>query len=280
MLKQLVDWYLKKLRKSPIFVLISSILALIVFIYQLSVSLEYLTQKIKTFYPIREIVDRETEVNLLQRLDTDLNIDYLKQQIGNPITVKRFQYHTKFCKDFDELIKKGKCSEFNEKITDYYQYIFNRKFYWLNVITNEMNNIIVFFVLAKKENFNFKIKFFSNNKTFFELTHSEPKIVECTASSKEFYYLEEVYLGNPGYYQHFYLGYVEGSGILYNTTCSQSLFPIDPSQDKIRKFRMKCKPNLLGITDIEVCGKNEEVNCLNVNVFIDFLIRRKLWNYY
>jgi hypothetical protein len=200
---------------------------------------------------------------VISMMDTALNIDFLAQKLGPPVHKYIFGHRT-----------------FDGQMLRYQQYVFNSKECWLNVYVDEMENIVAFFLIAKEPDSRLSVKSLSFDRTFTSLGTDYDKFIFCGVSSKEFQYIEEKYKGNAGDYQYLYSGYISGSGILYDTGCPEKLIPVSCSRKAVEKFRQQCKPNVIGVSDIELCGDEGSIGCLEIDPGLDFITRRKLWHIY
>lgn len=97
------------------------------------------------------------------------------------------------------------------------EYIFANQYFYLTVITNDIDNVLAYGVTTRMDDFNPFFSVLENNneiknskiilgKTHFDEFNFEPSKINAFLGARRFNYQEEYYFGNPGYYQSYFLG--------------------------------------------------------------------------
>lgn len=132
----------------------------------------------------------KARLNKIKYLTTKVQLSYIKRYLGEPVFID-------YSKDKTQK-----------------EYIFIDKDFYTQVITNNNDKVLAFFITFRKKDFNPKIK----NKLFIiELGKSTLKDIydknnlqKCfgfLGNTARSYYFEEYYFGRSGYYQKYLFGY-------------------------------------------------------------------------
>lgn len=133
---------------------------------------------------------KKTKLNKIKYLTTKVQLSYLKKYLGEPVFVD-------YSKD-----KKQK------------EYIFINKDFYTQVITNDNDKVLAFFITSRKKDFNPQIKNQVFNielgKSTLQDIYDKNSLQKCSGflgNTARSYYFEEYYFGRSGYYQRYVFGY-------------------------------------------------------------------------
>ncbi|GAB4218832.1 MAG: hypothetical protein Fur009_1930 [Candidatus Microgenomates bacterium] len=123
-------------------------------------------------------------------LTTKVQLNYLKQYLGDPVFIN-------YSKD-----KKQK------------EYIFIDEDFYTQLITNDNDKVLAFFITLRKKDFNPQVKKQAFNiilgKSTLKDIYDKNLITKCIGflgNTARSYYFEEYYFGRSGYYQNYIFGY-------------------------------------------------------------------------
>lgn len=157
------------------------------------------------------------------------------------------------------------------------EYIYSFKKFYLQVVYDDKNKVILYSVTSKDKNFHPKIPYLGSTLgNNFDSYGKDIQDFESGYSSKFYQYKEVHYLGNPGNYRHFYLAY-NPAGIEYADLNAlpdlhnDNNFP--PKKADLDHFRQNNTPNTFAIGDIMGSPKGPE---LYYGIGIDYYVARDI----
>ncbi|CCG88104.1 ETEC_3214 domain-containing protein [Erwinia piriflorinigrans] len=153
------------------------------------------------------------------------------------------------------------------------EYIYSFKKFYLQVIYDDKNKVMLYAVTSKDKNFHPKIPYL--DATLGNVFDSYGKDIEYFQSgySSKFYQYEEAhYLGNPGNYRHFYLAY-NPAGVEYSNLNPLPDMHNDnnspPRKNDLVNFRLHNTPNTFAVGDIMGLPNGPELYYgIGINYFV------------
>ncbi|CAM3258305.1 TPA: hypothetical protein IBW27_004641 [Escherichia coli] len=213
----------KKLKKSLITVFLSGILAVLGYFVALNGVFDLYQHIADNF------LQKKAEDNL-HVIYTGASIKYIESIFGPPVK--------------EEHSEDGRVHE----------YIYSFKKFYLQVVYDNNNTVILYSVTSKDENFHPEVPYL--RKTLghkFKDFGSDIDYLQSSYSSKFYQYEEGHYLGNPGNYRNFYLAYNPAGVDYFELDPLPDLSNDDkspPNKNDLEKFRNNNAPNTFGVGDI------------------------------
>jgi len=268
MFKKFYKWYTKKLRKSPLAIIVGSLVALFAAVGSIYSGI----QAIGNFYNFINTHYFENQIlyKKLAKINTGLNIDYIETIIGPPTIIKRLPSQiTEFIKTEDgKWVEKSTPSG----LEVYEERIYVHKKYFLQVIINNEKTIMSYAITTRDPNFNPKIpiEIYHGTKEgkiypyilnlrlgkakLTGLKDYEPAEINISNWGMHYFYVESHYFGNPGFYKYYLLA-LSPSGCCISENIGYKLVELGHEEDKsiknnkIAEFRKIMTPNTFAVVN-------------------------------
>lgn len=244
--------YKLKLKKNPIITIIGSLIALFAAIGSLYSGVNAIT-KLYNFIESNYFENRILYENI-EKLNIGLNIDFIDSIVGNPIIIKKLTANSISHQETQE-------DKEIEKLENYIERIYRHNKYYLQIITDNKNNVVAYAVTIRDRKFNPEIppKYIFGSKlgqaTLSRLKNSEPDMTNVGNWGFINFYVEANYFGNPGFYKHYLFG-LSPSGCCIDDALEYELLVLWTKYEKgtitseeINNLRKLLKPNTFGVID-------------------------------
>ncbi|HIE0657710.1 TPA: ETEC_3214 domain-containing protein [Providencia rettgeri] len=139
------------------------------------------------------------------------------------------------------------------------EYIYSFKKFYLQIVYDYNNRVILYSVTSKDKNFHPMIPYLGKelgNK--FEDYGDSIDYLQSGYSSKFYQYEEGHYIGNPGNYRNFYLSFNPAGVEYFDLDPLPDIYngeEYPPNEDDLKKFRANNAPNTFSIGEIQ--GSND-----------------------
>jgi hypothetical protein len=249
MIKNLLKWYEEKFKKEPIVVLIITIVVIISATGSFLSGLEKIDEVRNLVYDKYFTDKYASDYQKIDKLSLGLSIDYVTELFGAPKAVR-----------------------VSNTYDGYKEHYYVNDCYLLHAITDEQGELRIYGITTTKEDFhpNFPMYGYNSlgNLKMSDISDYTSNNTFSRLSSKYFSYSEIFYFGNPGYYNHYAVGYNQ-FGVEYDEDTISGMIPYlmeinsnYASDDEYNKIRADFIPNTF-------CVIGDE---FDINEFEDFII--------
>lgn len=257
MVKKINDWYENKFKQYPAVTLIITIGVIVVSIGTFLTNIREIHGLFGDVYQNIFLGKYHNEYDLIKGLNVGISLNYLVAKLGTPL------FETEFFRD--------------EKGAIYYEMAYSAKPYFLHFVLNEDKSVVLYTVIARKEDFHPIIPLPGGKEYKLGVSRladlsDSPKHIAIDYSSKFWYYTETNYFGNLGFYRYYLFG-LTPLGTDYSKNESDN-YPYFPSEEEIEK----------GLTKSEIIEKKRKRYIPNAfcitSEFIDVDLLDYVQNYY